>query len=215
MKQKLILALALAGFLGGCTTTSTPTDHIAVTGEDRGVVRNNKKQPQWAVDMVKAKDDQNFYFVSMVEKSYKLNMGIDKAKTDALGHIAQQIGADIVKMVNKAETGDVSVAGGAQESFDSATGALSKTSITGAAIEDLYWEELRGKPGEENHYSISVLVSVPKSEIARASKIWLEKFQKTNAAQPLKDEVKKVVKEYNAETENHGAVPTAAKPVEE
>ena len=205
MKRRWTLTLAaMAVVFSGCTTTSTPTEHVAVPGADRGVVRNNKTQPQWSVDMVKGKDENNFYFVSVVEKSFKLNMGVDKAKTDALGHVAQQIGADIVKSVSAAATGDVSVAGGAQESFDTATGALSKTSIAGAAVEDIYWEEIRGKQGEENYYSISVLVSVPRVEVARASKIWLEKFNKTKAAQALKEDVKKKVEAYNAETEGAG-----------
>ena len=206
-RSMLMLALAMVPVVTGCTTTSTPTSHVAVSSEDRGMIRNNKQQPQWAVDMVRAKDDENYYFVSIVERSYKLSLGIDKAKTDALGNIAQQIGTDIVKMASKADTGDLSVAGGAQEAFDSATGALSKASITGASVEDLYWEEIRGKPGESSYYSISVLVAVPKAEIARAAKIWLDKFNKSNAAQPLKEEVKKKVSEYSDSTEKQGVTP--------
>jgi len=199
--MKILLASIIIGLSSGCTTTSSQTEHVKVAAEDRGVIRNNKQQPQWAVDQVKAKDGQNFYFVSIVEKSYKLNIGIEKAKTDALGNVAQMIGTDIAKAASTAASGDPSTAEGVQEAFESATAALSKTSVSGVTVDDVYWEEIKGATGEKSYFSVSVLVAVPKTEIARVSKIWLDKFNKKNNTKSIQDDVKRKVEDYSSSTE--------------
>ena len=50
-----------------CTTT---TEHVSKTADERGVLRNNKKEPEWAVNFAKEAGDDKVYFVYRVEKSW-------------------------------------------------------------------------------------------------------------------------------------------------
>ena len=198
--KKNVLILSLFSLLQfSCTTT---TEHITKTAEERGIIRNNKKEPEWAVSYSKEASNDKTYFVYRVEKSKKLPIAIEKAKTYALGNISQRIGTDIAKIATAAISGDDTIADDVTEAIEVGVSTLSETSISGAQQEDLYWEEVKDKKGKGSHYNVVILVSIPDDEFERAKKLFMKKFSSSKGTEKVKDKVEKAVNDYNEETKN-------------
>jgi hypothetical protein len=176
----------------GCA--SSQTEHVSQSAEQRKVVRNNKAQPAWATDFTKKQEGGKHYVIKMVERVYRLDVGIEQAKTQAMGEAAQLIGTKIAKIATTAMSGDNSVADGVSQSIDSAVHAVSALSMTGIEQADLYWEEIKGDEGKKNHINVYILLSMPTQEVERAKQLFLAKLSENSKLDALKDKVAEAVK---------------------
>lgn len=188
------IAAFLAFVTFGCA--SSPTEHVNVSAEDRGVVRNNKSQPEWATNLFKASEDGKYFVVKMTEKVYRLDVGIEQARVEAMGSAAQMIGTDIGKQVTSALTGDNTDPEGVSQAIDSAVHALSTVSMTGIETADTYWEEIKGEQNKKNYYNVYLLLSIPDNEVERAKKIFLRSLVDNEKLTSLKDKVESAVNSY-------------------
>lgn len=196
MRKNIIAAACIAAVaLVGCA--SSPTEHVSQTAEQRKVIQNNKAQPAWATDFTKKQEGGKQFVIKMVEKVYRLDVGIEQAKTQAMGEAAQLIGTKIAKIATTAMTGDNSVADGVSQSIDSAVHAVSALSMTGIEQADLYWEKIKGEEGKKDYFNIYILVSMPTSEVDRAKQLFLSKLGENKQLESLKDKVEKAVEEMD------------------
>jgi hypothetical protein len=187
-----VLAVILAS-VAMARCASTQTEHVRQPAEDRGVVRNNKSQPAWASDLTKGQENGKHYVVKMVERVYRLDVGIEQAKTQAMGEAAQLVGSKIAKVATAAVSGDNSADEGVSQSIDSAVHAVSALSMTGIEQADIYWEEIKAEPGKKNHFNVYILLSIPSGEVERAKKLFLSRISENVKLDAIKEKVERAV----------------------
>jgi|GEM_PF-4699013 len=182
-------------FLAGCA--STQTEHVKQDATERRVIRNNKAQPAWATDFYKKSEGGRVFVVKFVEKVYRLDVGIEQAKTQAMGEAAQLIGSKIAKIATTALTGDNSLPDGVSQSIDSAVNAVSALRMTGIEQADLYWEQIKGEDGKKDHYNIFILLAMPVGEVERAKTLFLSTLNENQKIESLKQKVTDAVNTIN------------------
>ena len=196
MKIVISALIAFASVLS-VSCTSTQTEHVKQDAEQRRVVRNNKAQPTWASDFYKKKEEGRVFVVKLVERVYRLDVGIEQAKTQAMGEASQLIGTKIAKIATTAMTGDNSMPDGVSQSIDSAVNAVSALKMTGIEQADLYWEQIKGEDGKKDHYNIFILLSMPVDEVERAKNLFLTTLSENPKLESLKDKVREAVNSLN------------------
>lgn len=196
MKIVISALIAFASVLS-VSCTSTQTEHVKQDAEQRRVVRNNKAQPTWASDFYKKKEEGRVFVVKLLERVYRLDVGIEQAKTQAMGEASQLIGTKIAKIATTAMTGDNSMPDGVSQSIDSAVNAVSALKMTGIEQADLYWEQIKGEEGKKDHYNIYILLSMPVDEVERAKNLFLTTLSENPKLESLKDKVREAVNSLN------------------
>ncbi|MEY4065198.1 MAG: hypothetical protein RIR26_1406 [Pseudomonadota bacterium] len=188
-------ALVLTSLTVSCA--STQTEHVKQDAAQRRVVRNNKAQPEWATDFYKKNENGRVFVVKLVENVFRLDVGIEQAKTQAMGEASQLIGAKIAKIATAAMTGDNTTPDGVAQSIDSAVTAVSALRMTGIEQSDLYWEQIKGEEGKKDHFNIYILLSMPVGEVERAKNLFLSTLGDNPKLQNLKDKVTEAVNSIN------------------
>lgn len=175
----ILLSLLLAS-IGLNSCASSNTEHIAVSGRDRGVVRNNKAQPDWAVNLNKPADDSRVFVVSSFEGGGNLSVSINQAKTIALGSLSQLVAAKIESEERSSIAGDATIDEGTMADFSSSIAVVSSQKISGARVEDIYWEEVKPEDSSVSRYNVSVLVALPRREYERLASIFKKQHNGAN-----------------------------------